>query len=439
MNMNIEASLRGSTALRGIGALRAEGGAPTSAEVKALVDGVQKAFADFKTANDERLKQIEAKGAVDPVTAEKVEKINSELDKLGKELDSTNTRVALMAVGGTGTPASNPRANTPEAKAHAKAFNDYFRKGIDATLRDLEVKASLSEGSGPDGGYTVPIDIDYNITRILAKVSAMRRLAQVMQISTLVYRKPISLGGAGSGWVGETEPRPQTNTPSLSVIDFPAMELYAMPAATQSLLDDSAVNIADWLATEVQITFAEQEGLAFISGNSADRPKGILSYATVADANYAWGKIGYVATGAAADFAAASQADALIDLAYAPKQGYRQNGSFLSNRKTLAAIRKFKDSTGNYVWQPGLVAGEPGVLLGYPHFTDDNMPDIGAGAYPVAFGDFARGYLIVDRIGVRVLRDPYSAKPYVLFYTTKRVGGGVQNFEAIKLLKVATS
>lgn len=433
---NIKHSLRGATALRGIGALRAEG--PSATEVKALVDGVKSAFESFKQANDERLKQIEAKGTADPVTTEKVDKINASLDKLGRDLDETNTKLAMASIGGA-DPNANPRANTPEAKAHAKAFNNYFRKGVDAGLHDLEVKASLSEGSSPDGGFTVPIDIDYNITRILAKMSAMRRLAQVMSISTQTYRKLVSLGGAGSGWVGETEGRPQTNTPTLSGIDFPAFELYAMPAATQNLLDDSTVNIADWLASEVQVTFAEQEGDAFVNGNTAAKPKGLLSYATVADASYAWGKLGYIATGAASDFAATAQADALIDLAYAPKQGYRQNGTFLSNRKTLASIRKFKDALGNYIWQPGLIAGEPGTLLGYPHFTDDNMPDVGANAYPLAFGDFARGYLIVDRIGVRVLRDPYSSKPYVLFYTTKRVGGGVQNFEAIKLLKVATS
>jgi HK97 family phage major capsid protein len=215
------------------------------------------------------------------------------------------------------------------------------------------------------------------------------------------------------------------------------MELYANPATTQTLLDDAFVDIGQWLADEVSITFAEQEGLAFINGTGVKKPRGILGYTTVADANYAWGKIGYLGTGGAAFAADPAGLDKLISMVYALKQGYRTNASFLANRTTIGVIRQMKDSQGHYQWQPSSQIGEPPTLLGYPIVDDDNMDDLGANKYPVAFADFKRAYVIVDRIGTRVLRDPFSNKPYVSFYTTKRVGGGVQNFEAIKLLKCA--
>jgi HK97 family phage major capsid protein len=217
------------------------------------------------------------------------------------------------------------------------------------------------------------------------------------------------------------------------------MELYAMPAASQTLLDDAVVDVEQWLADEVQGEFAAQETNAFVNGDGVSRPRGFLSYTNVAEAVRTGSEIGYLATGAAGAFAAANPADTLLDLIYAPKQAFRANGRFVMNRKTLSMVRKFKDADGNYLWQPALAAGAPSTLFGYPVTEAEDMPDIGANAYPIAFGDFARGYLIVDRQGVRILRDPYSAKPYVLFYTTKRVGGGVQNFDAIKLLKFAAS
>jgi HK97 family phage major capsid protein len=212
-----------------------------------------------------------------------------------------------------------------------------------------------------------------------------------------------------------------------------------MPAATATLLDDSAVNIDEWIASEVELTFAVQEGAAFVNGDGTNQPKGFLQYTTVANSSWSWGNLGYIASGAAGAFAASNPSDALIDLIYALKAGYRQNGNFVMNRKTQAAIRKFKDSGGAYLWQPPAQAGGRASLMTFPLIEAEDMPDIGANALSIAFGDFRRGYLIVDRVGVRVLRDPYSAKPYVLFYTTKRVGGGVQDFDAVKLMKFAAS
>jgi HK97 family phage major capsid protein len=213
------------------------------------------------------------------------------------------------------------------------------------------------------------------------------------------------------------------------------MELYAMPAASQTLLDDTIVNIDEWLAEEVRLAFAQQEGTAFVSGDGSNKPKGFLAYTTVANGSWSWGNIGYVTTSAAGAFPASSPGDKILDLVYAAKAPYRANGTFMMSRATVSAVRKLKDGQGNYLWQPASGPGEWPSLLGYPVAESEDMPDIAADATAMAFGDFSRGYLIVDRVGIRVLRDPYSAKPYVLFYTTKRVGGGVQDFDAIKLLK----
>lgn len=251
--------------------------------------------------------------------------------------------------------------------------------------------------------------------------------------------KPFLITGAATGWVGETASRTQTDSPTLAELSFPTMELYAMPAATQPLLDDSAVNIDEWLASEIDTAFAEQEGTAFVSGDGTNKPKGFLGYTPIAESSWEWGKLGFVISGAAADFPTSNPSDPLLDLVYALKSGYRQNGTFVMNRRTQSAIRKMKDENGNYLWQPPAQAGGQASLMGFPLVEAEDMPDIGANAFAIAFGDFRRGYLIVDRMGVRVLRDPYSAKPYVLFYVTKRVGGGVQDFDAIKLLKFAAT
>ena len=210
-----------------------------------------------------------------------------------------------------------------------------------------------------------------------------------------------------------------------------------MPAATQALLDDAVVNIDDWLADEVETAFAAQEGAAFVSGDGVNKPKGFLASTMVDESAWAWGSLGFVETGAAGAFAASDPADCLIDLVYALKAGYRQNARFVMNRRTQSEVRKLKDESGAYLWQPPSAAGEPATLMSFPVIEAEDMPNIASGSLSIAFGDFRRGYLVVDRAGIRILRDPYSAKPYVLFYTTKRVGGGVQDYDAIKLLKFA--
>lgn len=414
---------------RGIVAVRNE---PTLADVNAAVARVNQAFTAFQAANDQRLAAIEARGSADILTTELTDRINAAIDPLNAEVDRLNAALAAGRLGGG-------EETTPERQAYSAAFNTWFRTGDgERGLRDAAQAAALTRQSDPDGGYVVTPEMDTTITRVQATISAMRGIADVRTINAAMLKMLANVGGANAGWVGETQSRPQTDPSKLVGLDFPAMELYAMPAATQSLLDDASIPIEAWLADEVGIAFDGQEGPAWITGTGVNQPRGLLSYDTVADANYSWGKMGYYVSGGAAGFAASDPTNALIDLVYGLKQGYRNDARFLMNRFTQGAIRKLKDGQGNYIWQPGAQAGQPAQLLGYAVTDDDNMPDIAAGSFPIAFGAFKRGYQIVDRNGVRVLRDPYTAKPHVLFYTTKRVGGGVKNFEAIKLFKIST-
>jgi len=392
---------------------------------------LQKTFHAFKEEREQELKNINAKFD-DVVTKEKVDRINNEITSLQAALDESNRILASLRVGAGGS------VDDPDIAAHADAFNTFFRKGVDADLKGLEVKAKLGTQSDPDGGYLVPTEMENTIDRVVGTVSALRSLSRVMTISTNEYKKLVSQGGASSGWVGEEDTRPETNTPTLREIAITTGEIYANPAATQTMLDDGRVDIASWLADEVSIEFAEQEGASFVSGDGVKKPRGILSYDTIANASYAWGKLGFTVSGAAAAFNTTNPADALIELFYSLKQQYRNGATWLTSDAVMGTMRKFKDGDGNYLWAPPATSEGVPTILGKPVSTDDNMPALGANAFPVAFGNFQRGYLIVDRAGIRVLRDPYTSKPNVLFYTTRRVGGGVVNFEALKLLKCST-
>ena len=406
-----------------------------SGDINSAFDDFMRSFEAFKSENNGRIDELERRSA-DVLSTEKVDRIGETLDAQKRLLDDLVLKARRPSLS---TSAINERAPRSHAELeHRAAFDAYVRQGEAAGLKRLEAKA-LSAGSSADGGYLVPQDTEFEIGRRLAEVSPIRAIAGNRQVSTTVYRKPFLITGAAVGWVGETAARAQTDSPTLAELSFPTMELYAMPAATQPLLDDSAVNIDEWLASEIDTAFAEQEGAAFVSGDGTNKPKGFLAYGTVAESSWAWGSLGYVISGAAADFPASNPSDPLLDLVYAVKSGYRQNGSFVMNRRTQSEIRKMKDANGNYLWQPPAQAGGQASLMGFPLVEAEDMPDIGAGNFPIAFGDFRRGYLVVDRMGVRVLRDPYSAKPYVLFYVTKRVGGGVQDFDAIKLLKIAAT
>lgn len=401
-------------------------------EVASAFSDLSRAFAAFREANDARVGALETRLAGDPVIEEKVARIDRAVDEAKSRLDRLVLDGRRPALGGGGVLAD------PFVEEHKSAFNAYVRGGETGGLKALEAKA-LSAGSGPDGGYLTPDSVEREVLARLGNISPLRALASVRLISGASYKGAITKTAPVTGWVAETDSRTQSNAPVLEELDFPALELYALPAATQTLLDDAVVNIEEWLVSEIETAFAEQESKAFVVGTGSGQPKGILSYTTAAHTDWAWGKLGTTITGVSAGFPVSDPADILIDLIYSLKASYRQNAAFLLNRKTQSAIRKLKDTDGHYVWQPPATVDQAASLFSFPVVESEDMPDIGADSLSIAFGDFRRGYLIVDRAGVRVLRDPYSAKPYVLFYTTKRVGGGVQDFDAIKLLKFGTS
>ncbi|WP_423068497.1 phage major capsid protein [Devosia sp. CN2-171] len=402
---------------------RLENKASTAAatDSEATLGELMSAFEEFKRTNDGRLKELEKRGTTDALTEEKLGRLNQVLDGAKAAMD----RIAL-------------ERSRPALEAGRPDLGDEYKDAFSAYVKRGEEKA-LSIGSNPDGGYLVPAETESEILKRLTQVSPIRAIASVRNISTGLYKKPVSLTGPVTGWVAETASRPQTNSQTLDSIDFAAGELYAQPAATAAFLDDAAVDVGQWIAEEVNAAFAEQETAAFVSGNGTNKPKGFLAETQVAEGSWAWDSIGYLATGVSGAWPSTDPSDKLIDLVYTLKAGYRQNASWVMNRKSQGAVRKLKDTEGNYLWSPGVTAGAKPTLLGFELVEAEDMPNIGAGTTPVAFGDFRRGYLVVDRTGVNVLRDPYSAKPYVLFYTTKRVGGGVQDFDAIKLLKFSAS
>jgi HK97 family phage major capsid protein len=403
-------------------------------DVGAAFDDFMRSFEAFRSENDTRLDNIERRSA-DVLSDHKVDRINSALTEQKRVLDELVLRGRRPALGGVKQFPSGAELE------HSSAFDTYVRSGEASGLKRLEGKAlAVSTNSGADGGYLVPEETEREIGRRLANISPIRAIAGYRQVSSNVYRKPFLISGAATGWVGETTARnTPTTSPTLAELAFPTVELYAMPAATQTLLDDAAVNIDEWIAAEVDTVFAEQEGAAFVNGDGVNKPRGFLHYDKVAESSWEWTKLGFVITGADGAFPEADPSDPLVDLVYALKSGYRQNGTFVMNRRTQGEIRKLKDENGHYLWTPPAQAGAPATLMGFPIAEAEDMPNMAEESYSIAFGDFRRGYLVIDRQGVRVLRDPYSSKPYVLFYVTKRVGGGVQDFDAIKLLKFSAA
>lgn len=398
---------------RGIMAVRAD--AP---DVKALISDLNKDWEAFKATMAEKDKEL-AKRFDDVVTTEKLERINSSVGTLQAAVDAANVKLAAVQLGAGSRVVKDPD--------YSNGFSAYFRGG--------RVEASLNKGVDTEGGYLAPVEWDRTVTDRLVLVSPMRQIASVQQISGTSFKKLFNSRGMGSGWVGETAARPETTTPAIGTMTYATGEIYANPAATQQMLDDAQVDLEDWIANDVELEFSYQEGIAFVSGNGTNKPNGFLTYATGAAnaAAHPWGAI--LLTTAASNSAITT--DELVTLTYALPQEYAGAARWVMNRSTLAVIRKLKDGQGNYIWQPSFTAGEPAQIMGYPITEMPAMPNIAASAIPIAFGDFRRGYQVIDRIGLRVLRDPYTNKPYVMFYTTKRVGGGLLNPDVIKALKMA--
>lgn len=337
-----------------------------------------------------------------------------------------------------GRPALSARAEV-EAP-HQKAFNAYLRSGDDDGLRGLTLEGkAMSTAVAADGGYLVDPQTAERVQSLLLSTSSLRSIANVVQVEATSFDVIVDRSEVGSGWATETAATTETATPIIERISIKLHELAAMPKASQRLLDDSAFDVEGWLAEKIATRFIRAEAAAFINGDGVDKPKGILLPTKVANASWTWGNIGYVPTGAAADFAATNPADCIVNLVYALGSDYRANAAFVMNSKTVGAVRKMKDADGRFLWSDGLAAGEPARLMGYPVLVSEDMPDIAANAFAIAFGDFRAAYTIAERPDLRILRDPFSAKPNVLFYANKRVGGDITDFAAIKLLRVAVS
>ena len=365
----------------------------------------------------------------DPLEAsfEALERQDEDVAQLREEMAALKARMDAQAI-------ASARPALSGAKSQSSPFVDhYLRKGLEA---GVELKAMVGT-SDAAGGYAVPEEIDAQIDRTLKAISPIRAIANVVKVGSAGYRKLVTAGGTPSGWVAEDATRPETDTPSFVEIAPPFGELYANPAASQAMLDDAAFDVEAWLAQEIATEFARAEGAAFVNGSGSNRPKGFLSapVSSAVDGVRQFGTLQFINSGAAGAFQAVSPQDRLIDLVQALRPPYRQGAVFVMNSATAARIRKFKTSDGAFLWQPGLTAGQPDTLLGYPLVEAEDMPDIAADSLSIAFGNFKAGYLIAERTETQILRDPFTHKPFVHFYATKRVGGQVSNSEAIKLMR----
>ncbi len=405
-------------------------------DMKGLADLIEKqgkAWDEFKSANDARLKAIEEKGYAPADIVGKVEAINAELTKLSADYLNFQIKQNRPLVGVDG------KSLTAEQEAHKKALGQYLRKGAEADLHALERKA-MSAFSDPDGGYLVDEVMDAEIDRVAAAQVAMRRLARVITIGGAQYEKLVKTRGVSGGWIGESEDSSESTEPQYSRILIPVWRAYAEPWAPNDLLEDAIYDLEGDLAVEAGITFGETEGTAWINGTGVKQPRGILGYSIVANSSYAWGKVGYIASGASGAFASSNPSDKLIDLQHALKPAYRNGATWLMSDTTLGTLRQMKDASGQYyLWQPDPLVGFGGRLLGSPVETDDYMPTIAANSYSLAYGNFQRGYTIVDRRGTAVIRDPLTKKGTTKFHFSRRTGGGITNFEAIKVMKFAAS
>jgi HK97 family phage major capsid protein len=395
-------------------------------DIQTNINDLARTFEEFKSTQDERLNILEKKGASDPIVEDKLARIETSLDQSEKRLKQMEARNIRPQV----------ETHSESFCPHHHAFMDYIRKGLDAPLHHFEQKA-LSTTSDRDGGYLVPPALSERLHSTLQATSSLRGLASTREISTSVLEMLIDKDEADAGWVTEVQERIETRTPELMKIRIPVHEMYAKPRATQKLLDDAMVNVEEWLAEKVAQKMGSMENRAFVSGDGQNKPKGILAYETRLKAAWEWGKLEEVRTGVKGDLVGDIGAISLQDIFFSLKPQYLSGASWLMSQSAQALLRRLKDvDSGRYLWEPPLAGVSNPTLLGYPIVVSDAMPSLvtGAASKSVLFGNFKEGYQIVDRSGLHVLRDPYSAKPYVEFYATRRVGGDVLNFEALKVL-----
>lgn len=420
-------------------------------DVQKTVESLNKAFDEFKQVNDQRLKEIEQKGNADPLIETKLKAIDDAIistEEKMKSLENASARKSFVGDGQNqelekkarefsslvakrkGVPAD--KLTGDDLTAYRKHFVEYMRKG-DVYSNQPENMKALSVGSDPDGGYLVEPDTSGRIVQKIFETSPMRQVAAQQTIGTDALEGLYDLDEASSGWVSETGSRTETSTPKLGAWRIPVHEIYAEPRATQKLLDDSMVDLEAWLGSKVTDKFTRTENAAFVNGDGVGKPRGFLTYD---NGTTLPGTIERFDSGVNGGFAVdGSGGDVLITTVYGLKQAYRSGARWAMPKSVTSAVRKIKDADGMYLWQPGLAAGQPATLLGFPILEFEDMPNLATGSLSIAFANFGEAYQIVDRAGIRVLRDPYTAKPYIKFYTTKRVGGDVLNFEAIKLIE----
>lgn len=404
-----------------------------SNELTRLLKEQGDAFEQFKSANDARLKAIEEKGYAPADIVEKVEKINTDISQLTKDINEVAKKANRPQMSGEG------KGLTPEQLEYKSGVQRFIRKGDDSGLRELERKA-FQRGSDVDGGYLIHSEMESEIDRVAATVSNMRSIADVRTIGKTSQELRVKTSGTAARWVGEGEAGGETTNPKYAKIEIFAEEMEVEPWAYNSALEDADFDIEADIVDEAGIGFGEAEGDAFINGNGVKKPRGVLDYTKVANASYAWGKLGYIASGASGDFAASNPGDKIIDLIHALRSSYRVGAVLLMADTTLGKLRQIKDGTGHfYLFNPDPTGQFGGMVLGVPVVIDDNMPVMGSNSYSIAYGNFRRAYRIVDRRGISLIRDNLTSKGTTKFNFRKRVGGGVKNFEAVKLMKFATS
>lgn len=413
---------------------------PSMVEIKDTQEKILTTFEEFKKKNDDRLKDIEKRGAEDPVAREQVEKITEEIKGL-KEIREKLDKLAKQAARPGGAGDDGEKA-TAEQVEHKTAFIDFLRhpdsEKARAAVQEAQAKA-VSTTSDAGGGYAVPEVISRRIERELAEISPLRSLVDVQQAGSKDFKILVDVRGLTYGWVGEGDTRAETNTPQLAEVAPTFGMIYAYPKASEESLDDMFFNVESWLVSSIVEGFAEGEENAIVSGNGSKKPTGFLTGTPTdeADGTRAFGTLQFIPTGVAADWAAADPSDVFIDTVYSLKKGYRRNARWLMNKATAGDIMKFKDGQGNYLWQPSALAGQPDRFMGYPVSESEEMPDKAANAFPVAFGDFRAGYVLADLVGFRLTRDEITTPGYVKWYARRRLGGKVKKSEAIKLVKIA--
>ena len=428
---------------------------PTIKSVADALDKIGTAFDEYKKTNDARIEAVKSGASTEALDA-KLAKIDAHIDGLNEvktKLEKMETKLARPGALDGG----RQEGESKEAVEYRHAFLDWMRapndherqqkaaaaaKQLEAKSRDgRETRATQTVTStGSAGGFALPEIIERQIARLSVDISPIRQISTVRTVGSPDYKELFDINGAGFEWAGETDTRNQTNTPDLAEVAPTFGMASAKPQASEESLDDLFFDVENWLISSAAEAIAQGEGVAFISGNGTKKPTGFLAGpvpVVTADAARAFGTLQYIASGQAA--ALPTSADIFYDLVYSLRARYRNNAQWVTSKLVLTAMRKYKDTSGQYLWQPALTAGQPATFAGYGITEAEDMPAIGAGAFPLAFGDFREGYLIADRVGMRITRDEITSPGFVKFYVRKRVGGKLRNTQAIKLLKIAVS